>query len=90
MVEVRCNFKTGKADLNCRKCHQEPETQQHIFVCPDLNEASVTENYMDLFGKNLEKLIGVGKHLRKCFKLVTTCPTVHSSDLPRAGAATTM
>ena len=88
MVEVRCNFKTGKADLNCRKCHQAPETQQHIFVCPDLNEATVTENYMDLFGKNLEKLIGVGKHLRKCFKLVNTCPNVHSSDLPRAGAAT--
>ena len=88
MVEVRCNFKTGKADLNCRKCHQEPETQQHIFVCPELNIASVTENYMDLFGRNLEKLIAVGKHLRKCFKLVNTCPNVHSSDLPRAGAAT--
>ena len=90
MVDVRCNFKTGKADLKCRKCEKVPETQQHIFECPELNESSDSGNYMDLFGKDLEKLICVGRHLRKCFKLVITCPNVHSSDLHRAGAATTM
>ena len=43
---------------------------------------------MDLFGKNLDKLIAAGKHLRKCFSLVTNLPNVHSSDVNRAGAAT--
>lgn len=85
MVDVRCNFKTGKVDLNCRKCQQVPETQQHIFVCPEVNELPDTGNYMDLFGKNLEKLICAGKHLRKCYNLVITI--VHSSEF-RAGAAT--
>ena len=92
MVEVRCNFKTGKTDLNCRKCQQEPETQRHLLICPELNQSlsPFNHDYMDLFGKNLENLIAVGKRLRECFKLVITCPNVHSSDLNRAGAATAM
>ena len=88
MLDVRCNFKTGKTDLTCRKYQKELESQQHILECPELLEKPSNIDYMDLFGKNLDKLIAAGKHLRKCFSLVTNLPNVHSSDVNRAGAAT--
>ena len=88
MVEVRCNFKTGKTDLSCRKCQKEPESQQHILECPELIKKPSDMEYMDLFGKNLDNLMAVGKQLRKCFNLVINLPNVHSSDNNRAGAAT--
>ena len=88
MVEVRCNFKTGKTDLSCRKCQKEPESQQHILGCPELIKKPSDMEYMDLFGKNLDNLMAVGKQLRKCFNLVINLPNVHSSDNNRAGAAT--
>ena len=88
MLDVRCNFKTGKTDLTCRKCQKELESQQHILECPELLEKPSNIDYMDLFGKNLDKLIATGKHLRKCFSLVINLPNVHSSDVNRAGAAT--
>ena len=88
MIEVKCNFKTGKTDLSCRKCKKEPESQQHILDCPELLKKPSDMDYLDLFGKNLDKLISVGKHLRKCLNLVINLPNVHSSDVNRAGAAT--
>ncbi len=87
-IEVACNFKTGKTDLSCRKCKNEPEIQQHILDCPKLIRKPSDMDYLDLFGKNLDKLISVGKHLRKCLNLVINLPNVHSSDVNRAGAAT--
>ena len=47
-------------------------------------------NFLVKFDRNQSLRSVSGKHLRKCFKLVSTCPNVHSSDLPRAGAATTI
>ena len=88
MIDVKCNFKTGKTDLSCRKCKKEPESQQHILDCPELLKKPSDMDYLDLFGKNLDKLISVGKHLRKCLNLVINLPNVHSSDVNRAGAAT--
>ena len=88
MVYVRCNFKNGKTDLMCRKCRKEPETQQHILECPELIKKPDNIDYGDLFGKDLDKLIAVGKQLIKCFNLVINVPNVHSSALNRVGAAT--
>ena len=89
MVDVRCNFKTGKIDLSCRSCQKEPESQQHILECPELR-AKKPDNidYGDLFGKDLDKLIAVGKQLIKCFDLVINVPNVHNSAVNRVGAAT--
>ena len=31
MIDVKCNFKFGKADLKCRKCLIQDETQEHLL-----------------------------------------------------------
>ena len=41
MVEVNCNFKSGKSDLICRKCKIEEEDQRHLLVCPKLIEMAL-------------------------------------------------
>ena len=90
MLDVRCNFKTGKTDLTCRKCQKELESQQHILECPELLEKPSNIDYMDLFGKNLDKLIAAGKHLRMCFSQVINLSNLHSSDVNRASGAATL
>ena len=88
MLDVKCNFKNGNSDLLCRKCRKEPESQQHILVCPEIVKTPNNFEYDDLFKKDMDKLIATGKQLMICFNLVIIMPNVHSSALNRVGAAT--
>ena len=38
MINVKCNYKTGKTDLKCRKCSSEDENQEHLLKCAALLE----------------------------------------------------
>ena len=40
MLDVHCNFKSGKSNLLCRKCLSEDETQKHLLSCKALNDNS--------------------------------------------------
>ena len=88
MTEVKCNFKTGKTDLNCRKCRKVEESQEHLLKCPELLKCPDQVKYLDLFGKDVVKLSAIGKFLLKCYKLVINMPNVHSPAPNRASAAT--
>ena len=73
MVEVNCNFKSGKSDLICRKCKIEEEDQRHLLVCPKLSERALcckTIDYEDLHGSDTSKLEIIGKVLMEKFHLL--------------------
>ena len=40
---LKYNFKIGKADLLCRKCSGDNETQEHILTSKELSDVSVVE-----------------------------------------------
>ena len=71
MIELNCNFKQGKLDLKCRKCHAFDETQEHLLKCQALCDNSlVTSNpkYHDLFCNDKFKVGTVGRILLAKFK----------------------
>ena len=73
MVEVNCNFKSGKSDLICRKCKIEEEDQRHLLVCPKLIEMALcckTIDYEDLHGSDTSKLEIIGKVLMEKLHLL--------------------
>ena len=73
MVEVNCNFKSGKSDLMCRKCKIEEEDQRHLLVCPKLSEMALcckTIDYEDLHGSDTSKLEIIGKVLMEKLHLL--------------------
>ena len=41
MINLYCNFKQGKSDLKCRKCHVFDETQEHLLICQALSDNSL-------------------------------------------------
>ena len=75
MINVRCNFKQGKNDLSCRKCHTFDETQEHLLLCSALSDNSLvtsTPNYLDLFSDDKAKIATIGRLLLEKFKLLNT------------------
>ena len=77
MIDVKCNFKAGKTDLNCRKCLKEEENQEHLLSCASLADNSVVSSssdtpiYQDLFSDNKHKIKTIGQILHAKFKLLT-------------------
>ena len=75
MINIRCNFKQGKSDLSCRKCHNFDETQEHLLVCSALSDNALvtsTPNYQDLFSYDKAKIVTIGRLLLGKFKLLNT------------------
>ena len=64
MLDLRGNFKTEKAERECRKCEIEEETQQHLLDCPALRDSSLAvgrPNYQDLFGAEPSTIGNISK-----------------------------
>ena len=75
MIDLYCNFKQGKSDLKCRKCHVFDETQEHLLICQALSDNSLvtsTPNYHDLFSNDKVKIGTIGRILMAKFKLLNT------------------
>ena len=74
MIDIKGNFKSGKADLKCRKCDMEEESQIHLLQCSKLSDYSLMNNntitYEDLFGVDCKKIELIGKILMQRFKLL--------------------
>ena len=74
MLDLKCNFKIGQINLQCRKCSQSEEDQKHLLVCPALADNSVVDagffpQYEDLYSDSTEKIENIGKILMTRFKL---------------------
>ena len=72
MINVKCNFKIGKPDLICEKCHTEEETQKHILFCKAISDSSVLDKdnipeYEDLYSKDPKKIALIGRLLLQKF-----------------------
>ena len=35
-LDVKCNFKLGQSNLECRLCNTHPENQESLLTCPAL------------------------------------------------------
>ena len=72
MLAVGANFKQGVDNPVCPICKVEPDTQNHLMVCEDLNLNLVTTKdvpeYVDLFNSNLDDQVTVVKLLRENLK----------------------
>ena len=88
MLELKCNFKSNKTSLNCRKCDFKEENQKHLLQCPELEQTTIslidTPCYEDLFNSNVENVSVIGLTLMSRYQLFKTT-NVHSSN---TGAAT--
>ena len=73
MIDLKCNFKIGQADLLCRKCSVDNETQEHISSCKALSDNSVVEaitEYDDINSNNTQKIAVIGRILMDKFSQV--------------------
>ena len=75
MVNVGANFKAGNSRPLCPLCKVDYDSQNHLLVCPKLNENnSMCQNisrYDDLFCENLSKKIAVVRIISEKFKTRT-------------------
>ena len=60
-LDLKNNFKVGKADLKCRLCKELLEDQEHLLTCPALSNDDQTQTisqppYSDMFSQNIEEL----------------------------------
>ena len=90
MLDVKANFKVGRTDLNCRKCHKAEETQRHLLECSELNDNSLMlgsniPKYEDLFSTDLDKVEVIGRILLKKFHNLVN----HHCALPDQASAAT-
>lgn len=72
MLDLKGNFKSGLAEIKCRKCHMEEETQKHLLECPQLSDNGLVAEcpaYGDLFSA---KPAIIGKILKRKFKKFKT------------------
>ena len=69
---MEANYKQGVDNPVCPICKVEPDTQNHLMVCEDLNLNLVTTKdvpeYVDLFNSNLDDQVTVVKLLRENLK----------------------
>ena len=76
-LEVKCNFKLGQSNLQCRLCDSHPEDQESLMTCPALVTAedlpaAQQPPYSDIFSDNSKKVLDTAKLLQKKFALFTT------------------
>ena len=90
MLDVKCNFKLGKVDLKCSLGCDQDETQNHLFICPALedDESEVTVNYRDIYSNDREKVRLVTRILMTRFqRFLHKKTTVHRTPKPCAATA---
>ena len=71
-LDLKNNFKIGKADLKCRLCKEHLEDQEHLLTCPALSNGDQTQTssqppYSDMFSQNIEELKKITKILLNKF-----------------------
>ena len=76
-LEVKCNFKLGQSNLQCRLCGSHPEDQESLLSCPALVTvedlpAAQQPPYRDIFSENSRKVSDIAKLLQKKLALFTT------------------
>ena len=69
MVDLKANFRGKHLYWLCPVCKSNEDSQQHLLVCPELNEEDVINlpNYDDLFSDNLEDKSNISRILKKRF-----------------------
>ena len=92
MLDLKCNFKLGKVDLKCSLGCDQDETQQHVFVCPALNDDDDSEvtagQYDDIYCNDREKVREVTRVLMSKFQqFLNKKTTVHRTPKPCAATA---
>jgi phage FluMu protein Com/uncharacterized protein YggT (Ycf19 family) len=56
MMKVKANYKNQFADLKCRWCNDQNETQQHILTrCPEFKQITQDTTYYDTYFQNTNK-----------------------------------
>ena len=70
MLPLKDNYRTGKANLKCRACKQETETQTHALEeCGNLhNDQETTVRKWELFQDNTDNLKKVAKKIDNIIK----------------------
>ena len=61
MVKVRNNYKWGSNDLYCPLCDLDMDTQEHLLICPKLNQSPLDISYNSIFGND-------GSNMKKTFE----------------------
>ena len=85
MLDVLCNFKTGKKSLQCRACDKAQEDQIHLMQCEKLSSSEISNDlpqYDDIFCDNTPKVAKIGRILRtklKSFKKIINQPDAPST-----------
>ena len=73
MLNVGANFKAGNARPICPLCKADYDSQNHLLVCPKLNDKNAISqsipSYDDLFCENLRKKIAVVRILFEKFQI---------------------
>ena len=90
MLDLKCNFKLGKVDLKCSLGCDQDESQQHLFVCPALDDddSDFTGKYEDLYCNDREKVRRVTRVLMSKFQqFINKKTTVHRTPNPCAATA---
>ena len=84
MLDLRGNFKYGKANINCSLGCDQMEDQPHILSCPAINAQTETNDYNDIYGNDPIKVQAITKKLMKRFSEFKA--TVHRQTQPSAAA----
>ena len=76
-LDVKCNFKIGQSNLQCRLCDSHPEDQESLLTCPALVTdedlpASQQPPYTDIFSDNSVQVSIIAKILQKKFTSFST------------------
>ena len=72
MVQVGANFKAGNNNPLCPICKIAYDSQNHLLLCPDLNERNIickeVPQYEEIFKNNFKKKMAVVMKLWENFK----------------------
>ena len=90
MLDLKCNFKLGKFNLKCSLGCDQDETQQHLFVCPALDDddSEIPGKYEDVYCNDKDKVRMVTRALMSRFQqFINKKTTVHRTPNPCAATA---
>ena len=68
MLDVKCNFKNLYKCLLCPLCEKEEDSQEHIMNCEIINDGENENEYLDIFGTNIEKQVKVARVLMEALE----------------------
>ena len=90
MMDVLCNYKSGKKSLQCRACDKSPEEQVHLIKCEKLSVNELTRcipEYNDLFSENVDKVAQIGRLLKEKFEMLKKIIKQNQAKAPSLSAA---